>query len=200
MTTRSKPPTGAAALEQLYVADRASWRRWLEQHHATSPGVWLVFDKATHREDRLPYADAVEEALCVGWIDSTMRPMNERQYRQLFTPRKPRGTWSKVNKERVERLAAAGLMRPAGLEAIERAKANGSWESLDAVESLTVPPDLDAAFAGAKGARVAFGALSPSARKGYLHWLAQAKRPETRATRIAEIVRLALAGKRSRFE
>jgi uncharacterized protein YdeI (YjbR/CyaY-like superfamily) len=196
----AKRPTASASYEELYVPDRAGWRRWLTRNHRRAPGIWLVFDKAAHREDRLPYADAVEEALCFGWIDSTVRPLNEGQYRQLFTPRKARSTWSRVNKERVERLAAAGRMHAAGLEAIARAKGNGSWESLDAVESLTMPPELEAALAGTKGAAAAFAVLSPSARKGYLHWVAQAKRPETRAMRVAEVVRLALAGKRSRFD
>jgi uncharacterized protein YdeI (YjbR/CyaY-like superfamily) len=194
----SKRPRTTTALDQLYVADRASWRRWLARHHASSPGVWLIFDKATHREDRLPYADAVEEALCVGWIDSTVRPLSAAQYQQLFTPRKPRSTWSKVNKARVERLIQARLMRPAGLAAIARAKENGAWESLDHVEALTVPPDLVAALEATAGASEGFAALSPSARKGYLHWVHQAKRLETRARRVAAVVDFAVARRRSR--
>ena len=190
--------SATSAYEQLYVPDRASWRRWLARHHARSPGVWLIFDKATHREDRLPYADAVEEALCVGWIDSTVRPLSAEQYQQLFTPRKPRSTWSKVNKARVERLIRARLMRPAGLEAIARARENGAWESLDHVEALTVPPDLAAALGATAGASEGFAALAPSARKGYLHWVHHAKRPETRARRVAAVVGFALERRRSR--
>jgi uncharacterized protein YdeI (YjbR/CyaY-like superfamily) len=194
----SKRARATPALEQLYVADRASWRRWLARHHARSPGVWLIFDKATHREDRLPYVDAVEEALCVGWIDSTVRPLSAAQYQQLFTPRKPRSTWSKVNKARVERLVHAGLMRPAGLAAIARARENGAWESLDHVEALMVPPDLASALKATAGASEGFAALAPSARKGYLHWVHQAKRPETRARRVAAVVDFAVARRRSR--
>ncbi len=196
----SRTPTRASRprLEQVYVPDRASWRRWLSKHHASSPGIWLVFDRATHRPDRLPYEDAVEEALCFGWIDSTARTLSESQYLQLFTPRKPKGTWSKVNKARVERLIAGGRMRPPGLAAIERSKSNGGWESLDQVEALTVPPDLAAALDGAGTARARFDGLAPSARKGFLHWVSQAKRDETRARRIAEVVALVAAGRRSR--
>lgn len=186
-------------LEQLYVPDRAAWRRWLARHHARSPGVWLVFDRATHRKDRLPYADAVEEALCVGWIDSTVRPLNGEQYCQLFTPRKPRSTWSKLNKTRVARLEAAGLMRPAGLAAVALAQVNGAWTSLDQVEALTVPPDLATALARTEGAKAGFASLAPSARKGYLHWISQAKGAETRSRRIAEVVKLAVERKRTRF-
>ena len=197
---KSKGTPPGAALEQLYVADRASWRRWLARHHARSPGVWLIFDKATHREDRLPYADAVEEALCVGWIDSTLRPLSAAQYQQLFTPRKPRSTWSRVNKARVERLIQARLMRPAGFAAIARARENGTWESLDHVESLAVPPDLATALEATAGASEGFAALAPSARKAYLHWVHQARRPETRARRVAAVVGYALARRRSRHD
>lgn len=196
--SRPKSAAGLAGLEHVYVPDRSSWRRWLAKHHAKSPGIWLVFDRATHRPDRLPYADAVEEALCYGWIDSTVRPLSATQYVQLFTPRKPKGTWSKLNKERVERLIADGRMCRPGLDAIERSKANGGWESLDHVESLSMPPDLADALKSAKNARANFDAFAPSARKGYLHWISQAKRPETRARRIKVVVDKALAGKRSR--
>lgn len=192
-------PGALSTLEQLYVPDRAAWRRWLGRHHAKSPGVWLVFDRATHRKDRLPYADAVEEALCVGWIDSTVRPLSDTQYCQLFTPRKPKSTWSKLNKTRVARLEARGLMRPAGRAAIAVARANGAWSSLDQVEALTMPPDLVEALARTEGADAGFASLAPSARKGYLHWISQAKRAETRARRIAEVAKLAAERKRSRF-
>jgi uncharacterized protein YdeI (YjbR/CyaY-like superfamily) len=191
--------TGVAALEQVYVPDRAAWRRWLSRHHARSPGVWLVFDRKSARADRLAYADAVEEALCFGWIDSTVRTLDDARYVQLFTPRKPKSTWSRVNKERVQRLEAAGLMRPAGLAAIELARANGSWASLDAVESLSMPPELEAALAKRPDAARNFAAFSPSSRKGYLHWISQAVRAETRAARIAEVVELAAANQKSRF-
>src|SRR5215203_1830573 len=187
-----------ASYEQVYAADRAAWRRWLAAHHATSPGIWLVFDKKSSRPDRLAYGDAVEEALCYGWIDSTVRTLDDARYVQLMAPRKPKSTWSRSNKVRVERLLAQGLMAEPGLASIERAKANGSWESLDAVEALIVPDDLTKALRALPGAAKNFAAFSPSARKGYLHWISQAKRAETRADRIAHVARLAASNQKSR--
>jgi uncharacterized protein YdeI (YjbR/CyaY-like superfamily) len=192
------PARTLTQLEQVYVENRAAWRRWLAAHCARSPGIWLVFDKKASRPDRLAYGDAVEEALCHGWIDSTVRTLDDARYMQLFTPRKPTSTWSRTNKERVARLIEQGLMAAAGLAAIERAKANGTWTSLDAVESLVVPEDLAAALARAKGAAANFAAFSPSARKGYLHWISQAVRPETRAQRVARVVELAATNQRTR--
>ncbi|MFL5618708.1 MAG: YdeI/OmpD-associated family protein [Gemmatimonadaceae bacterium] len=187
-----------ASLEQVYVADRAAWRRWLEAHHATSPGIWLVFDKKSSRADRLAYGDAVEEALCYGWIDSTVRTLDDARYVQLMAPRKPKSTWSRSNKVRVERLTEQGLMAEPGLASIERAKANGSWASLDAVEALVVPDDLTRALRALPGAATNFAAFSPSARKGYLHWISQAVRPETRAHRVAHVARFAASNQKSR--
>src|SRR5512144_1140437 len=158
------PRTALESLEQVYVADRAAWRRWLAKHHARSAGIWLVFDKKSSRHDRLAYADAVEEALCFGWIDSTVRTLDDARYVQLMAPRKPKSTWSRTNKERVERLIALGLMAAPGHASIERAKANGSWASLDAVEALVVPEDLASALSTHPGAAANFAAFSPSAR------------------------------------
>ena len=194
----SSPRNALASLEQVYVADRAAWRTWLATNHATSPGIWLVFDKKSSRPDRLAYVDAVEEALCYGWIDSTVRTLDDTRYVQLMTPRKPKSTWARTNKARVERLIAAGLMAEAGLASIERAKANGSWESLDGVESLVVPDDLEKALRTRPGASKNFAAFAPSARKGYLHWISQAVRPETRAQRIGHVVALAEAKQKTR--
>jgi uncharacterized protein YdeI (YjbR/CyaY-like superfamily) len=189
----------AAPLEQVYVKTRAAWRRWLAKHHARSPGIWLVYDKKSERPDRLAYVDAVEEALCFGWIDSTAKSLDEKRYMQLFTPRKPRGTWARTNKARVARLIEEGLMTPAGLAAIEVAKANGSWTSLDAVEALTVPDDLAAALSANPEAARNFAAFPPSARKAYLHWVSQAVRPETRAERIAGVVKHSAANHKTRL-
>jgi uncharacterized protein YdeI (YjbR/CyaY-like superfamily) len=193
-----KKPSALDALEQVYVADRAAWRRWLGKEHARSPGIWLVFDKKSSRPDRLAYGDAVEEALCFGWIDSLVRGIDDARYAQLFTRRKPKSTWSRSNKVRVERLLAEGLMAAAGLASIELAKANGSWESLDAVEAFVMPDDLVTALAAVPRAPENFAAFAPSARKAYLHWISQAVRPETRAQRIAKVVELAAANVRAR--
>jgi uncharacterized protein YdeI (YjbR/CyaY-like superfamily) len=194
----TRKPNALASLEQVYVSDRAAWRRWLTEEHGRSPGIWLVFDKKSSRPDRLAYGDAVEEALCFGWIDSLVRRLDDARYVQLFTPRKPKSTWSRSNKLRVERLLAQGLMAAAGLASIELAKTNGSWESLDAVEAFVMPDDLATALAAVPGAAEKFAAFSPSARKAYLHWISQAVRPETRAKRIEEVAGHAAAGRKTR--
>jgi len=188
----------AAHLEQVYVKSRPAWRRWLAKHGERSPGIWLIYDKKSSRADRLAYADAVEEALCYGWIDSTLRSLDDARYMQLFTPRKPKSTWSKLNKTRVARLIDEGLMAPPGLATIEKAKTNGSWTSLDSVEALEVPDDLAAALAKRPVAARNFSAFSPSSRKGYLHWVRQAVRPETRAERIAHTVTCCAANLKNR--
>jgi uncharacterized protein YdeI (YjbR/CyaY-like superfamily) len=193
-----KKPNALASLEQVYVPDRAAWRRWLAKQHGRSPGIWLVFDKKSSRPDRLAYGHAVEEALCFGWIDSLVKRLDEERYVQLFTPRKPKSTWSRSNKVRVERLLAEGLMAAAGLASIELAKANGSWESLDAVEAFVMPDDLAKALASVPGAAEKFAAFAPSQRKAYLHWISQAVRPETRARRIQEVAGHAAAGRKTR--
>jgi len=194
----TRKPSALASLEQVYVPDRAEWRRWLAKQHGRSPGIWLVFDKKSSRPDRLAYGDAVEEALCFGWIDSLVRAIDDARYVQLFTPRKPKSTWSRANKVRVERLLAEGLMAAAGLASIEMAKANGSWESLDAVEAFVMPDDLATALAALPGATEKFAAFTASARKEYLHWVSQAVRPETRAKRIQEVAGHAAAGRKTR--
>jgi uncharacterized protein YdeI (YjbR/CyaY-like superfamily) len=193
-----RKPNVLDSLEQVYVPDRAAWRRWLAKQHARSPGIWLVFDKKSSRPDRLAYGDAVEEALCFGWIDSLVRRLDDARYVQLFTPRKAKSTWSRSNKVRVERLVADGLMAAAGLASFELAKANGSWESLDAVEAFVMPEDLAKALAATPGAAEKFATFSPSARKAYLHWISQAVRPETRAKRIQEVAGHAAAGRKTR--
>ena len=193
-------PVGRAGMptEQVYVPDRASWRQWLEDNHAVSSGIWLVFDKKSSRTDRLLYSDSVEEALCYGWIDSTIRPLDDARYMQLFTPRKPKSNWSRLNKERVARLQKADLIRPAGASAIAEAKKNGSWSKLDTVEALSVPDDLAKELAKSAIALKNFNAFAPSARKGFLHWVHNCKRPETRAERIRTVVRCAKENRKFR--
>jgi uncharacterized protein YdeI (YjbR/CyaY-like superfamily) len=185
--------------KQLRPRDRAAWRRWLETNHAKSSGVQLVLKNKRAPGRGLLYEAAVEEALCFGWIDSKTRSLDEGHVLQLFTPRKPKSAWSKLNKDRVTRLAAEGKMAAPGLAAIERAKSNGSWIALDSVEALEVPKDLAAALARNKKAARNFDAFSPSAKKGYLYWINGAKRPETRAKRIRETVRLAAQNVKSRL-
>jgi uncharacterized protein YdeI (YjbR/CyaY-like superfamily) len=165
--------------------DRATWRAWLEANHASSSGAWLVTWRKGHGPV-LDYGEAVEEALCFGWVDSTGGRVDERRTKLYFAPRKVWSVWSASNKARVERLIGANLMRPAGLEAIERAKANGSWTALDEVEQGIVPPDLAAAFEVNPPAAERFAAFPWSARRAILVWIADAKKPETRAARVLE--------------
>ena len=136
-----------ADLPLVEVAGRAEWRAWLERNHSTSPGVWLAVGKKGNTRTTLTYDDAVEEALCFGWIDSVVNRLDADRFKQLLTPRKRGSAWARTNKERVERLVAQGLMTDAGLAAVEAAKADGSWHALDDVENLVVPGDLLAALA-----------------------------------------------------
>ncbi|TGE13465.1 YdeI/OmpD-associated family protein [Hymenobacter elongatus] len=179
---------------------RAEWRQWLAAHHTDSPGVWLVYYKKTAARPRVSYDEAVEEALCFGWIDSLPRKLDAERTMLLFTPRKPTSGWSKVNKERLVRLEAAALLTPAGRAAIDKAQQNGTWESLDAAEAGLVPEDLAAALAANAAAARSFAAFSRSARKLILTWVLAAKRPATRATRVAETVRMAALGKRANLD
>lgn len=185
MTKTSEP------VERYYAKDRQEWRSWLAEHHATSSGVWLIYYKKESGKPRVAYDEAVEEALCFGWVDSRPNAIDDESYMQLFSPRKPKSPWSKINKERVARLIEQGLMTPAGLAKIEAAKGDGSWNRYDEVDDLAVPNDLIQALAANETANRYFEAFSPSSKKVILWWIASAKRPETRSKRIEETVRLA---------
>lgn len=174
--------------EQYYAKDRKAWRAWLKKHHNKAPGVWLVYYKKESGKSRVPYADAVEEALCFGWIDSTSRPLDEERYMQLFTPRKPKSVWSGLNKQRVEKLIAGGQMTEAGLEKIAVAKKNGQWEKTDQVEAFVVPDDLAKELKKNKAAQAYYDTLGKTNKKYILYWLNSAKREETRARRVEEIM------------
>lgn len=182
----------------VHADDRATWRAWLEANHATVRGAWLVTWRQRTGRGSLDYDAAVQEALCFGWVDSTGGHLDLERGKLYFAPRKPRSVWAASNKARVERLIAAGRMAPAGLAAIERAKANGSWEVLDAVERLEVPEDLEAALEIRSPAAANFAAFPASARKMLLGWVALARRPETRAARITEIAEAAARNERAR--
>jgi uncharacterized protein YdeI (YjbR/CyaY-like superfamily) len=183
-------------LELIEPRDRAEWRAWLERNHSTAERIWLSIGKKGNRVTSLTYNDAVEEALCFGWIDSTVRRLDNDRFRQLYSRRKARSIWARSNKERVARLIAAGLMRPAGLAAIEAAKANGSWSALDRIEDLTVPDDLASALSENPVALQNFDTFPSSARKAVLYWIQSAKRLETRTRRIAEVVQRSAEGRR----
>jgi len=166
--------------------DRAGWRAWLIAHHAASSGVHLVGWRRGSGRTSVAYENAVEEALCVGWIDSVAGRLDEERSLQWFSPRRSGSGWARSNKERVERLIAAGQMLPAGLAAIEKAKRDGTWSMLDDVENLVVPDDLAAALDAHPPAREHWEAFSRSSRRAVLVWIVQAKRPDTRARRIVE--------------
>ncbi|HSL97262.1 MAG TPA: YdeI/OmpD-associated family protein [Candidatus Deferrimicrobiaceae bacterium] len=176
--------------------ERASWRAWLEANHATAAGVWLVMWRSGRGRGGLDYEAAIEEALCFGWVDGTAGRVDDERGKLYFAPRKPRSGWAATNKARVERLIAEGRMRPAGLAAIERAKANGAWELYDSVERLEIPDDLAAALAARPPAAATFAGFPPSVRKQALASVVLARRPETRARRIAAIAAAAARGER----
>ncbi|HNR55264.1 MAG TPA: YdeI/OmpD-associated family protein [Flavobacteriales bacterium] len=189
-------PSKLDSLEQMEVTTRAQWRAWLKMHHTRTTGVWLVYWKKEHAGRHVGYAALVEEALCFGWIDSTARALDADRSMLHLCPRKPKSVWSKVNKERVERLIRSRRMARAGLRAIETAKANGSWNALDAVEALHIPEDLERAFKRNRTARKHFDAFPPSARKFILHHITSAKTKSTRDARIAKVVAKAAKGER----
>lgn len=173
------------------VPDRESWRSWLELNHERPSGVWLVLYRAGSGKRSVTYEMAVEEALCFGWIDSKGNKVDDEKSVLWFSPRKPRSPWSRINKERVERLMRDGAMTDAGLKVIETAHRNGSWSAYDAVEDLQIPDDLATALAADEMASQHFEAFPPSSKKIILWWIESAKRPVTRSARIAETVRLA---------
>jgi uncharacterized protein YdeI (YjbR/CyaY-like superfamily) len=179
-------------------ADRADWRSWLAAHHAAPGGVWLVLPRrGAGRDVAFTYEDAVREALCFGWVDSTARALDDTRTMLWLAPRKPGSGWAGTNKRRVAELEAEGLMTEAGRRAVEAARADGSWSLLDDVEAGVVPDDLAAALAAVPGAREAWDAFPPSARRVALAWVAQARRPETRLRRVSETARKAGRGERA---
>jgi len=183
-------------LPTVWAATAEVWRAWLEEYHTTAEGAWLHMYKKATGEPSITWAEAVEQALCFGWIDGQSKSIDERTFRQYFAPRKPGGTWSRKNKETVERLIAADLMHQRGLDAITVAKANGAWERIDSVEAMEVPEDFAEALAANPAAATYIETLSRSARWQLLYWINAAKRPQTRVDRIVQIIQAGNAGKR----
>lgn len=181
----------------VHPLSRAEWRAWLAQHHTRIQGVWLISYKKATGKPRVEYDEAVEEALCFGWIDSKANRLDEERSMLWFAPRKPGTGWSKPNKERVERLIAAGLMEAPGMAKIEAARQDGSWNALDEVEALVIPPDLEAALAAYPSARRHFEAFPRSAKRAILEWISIAKTATTRSKRIEETARLAEENRRA---
>ena len=177
--------------EIFYPKSRQEWREWLLQNHNTVQSVWLIYYKKKSNIPTVIYSEAVDEALCFGWIDSKSKPIDDEKFMQFFSRRNPKSVWSKVNKAKIERLTNSGLMTAAGFEIIEKAKQNGSWTILDQAEALIVPDDLEAAFQKRPNAKIYFMGLSRSDKRNILQWLTLAKRPETRLNRATEIAELA---------
>jgi uncharacterized protein YdeI (YjbR/CyaY-like superfamily) len=177
-------------LPELVVADAAAWREWLGRHVADSTGVWLVLaKKGTTDPTSLTYDQALDEALCHGWIDGQVLRRDETTYQQRFTPRRARSKWSKRNVGIIERLVAEGRMHPSGLAEVERARADGRWDAAYAgPSSIEVPDDLTAALAAEPRARAWFDVLSAQNRYAVLYRIHDAKRPDTRARRVQQLV------------
>ena len=182
-------PASPNGKDVFVPSGRADWRRWLASNPDRAEGLWVVYRKKSSDFDGPIYEDLVEEALCFGWIDSQVRRVDEDRVMQWFSPRRARGLWSALNKERIERLVGAGLMTDRGRAAIDAAKADGSWSQIDDVDALVMPADLEEALSATPDAQHAYGALSESAKKRYLWWIHSAKRPATRAGRVEETIR-----------
>ncbi|HWW43301.1 YdeI/OmpD-associated family protein [Pedobacter sp.] len=178
-------------IEIFYPASKQAWREWLEKNHLSKQAVRLVFYVKSSDKKSITWSEAVEVALCFGWIDSKKLKIDEESSHQFFSKRKSNSTWSKINKQKVVQLIEDGLMTEAGYKSIETAKQNGSWIILDEVEELIVPKDLEMELKSKPDSERFFFGLSRSVKKAILQWLVLAKRPETRQKRIAEVVELA---------
>ena len=177
-----------AELKKVTPKSREAWRAWLDKNHAASQGIWLVFAKKHTGLPTVSYEDAVQEALCFGWIDSLMKSIDDRFHMQMFTPRKPKSAWSATNKARLAKLIKAGAMAPAGLAAVQQAKKTGSWNSYEAVDKLTIPPELKRAFDANPEAKKNWSTYSASAQRSFLHMVNNAKRAETREKNVKRVI------------
>ncbi len=190
MTTRADLPV-------VPFASRDAWAAWLEEQHATSDGLWLKLAKKGAGIDTVTYHQAVEVALCYGWIDGQVRKFDESYWLQRFTPRRTRSKWSKINRQRAIELIEKGEMKPAGLREVERARADGRWDAAyDAQSTAQVPEDLRRALEKNEAAREFFARLNSANRYAILYQIQDAKKPETRARRIAKYVAMLREGKK----
>src|SRR5262245_5146740 len=196
-TSSEHPAIWKFDLPIYHPQDLVAWRAWLESHHEATRGVWVASWRRASGRDPVRYEDLVEEAICFGWIDSTVNILDDDRALQLMTPRKPKSGWTRLNRRRVEAMEAQGRMTAAGRRAVETAQANGWWTIYDPVEDLIEPDDLAVALAASPPARTAWDGFPPSARKQMLWWVVSAGRPETRASRIAQIVAQAELGRRA---
>jgi len=176
--------------EEIYFENDIKWRDWLSKNYNSSKGVYLIFYKISSEMTSMRWEEAVRVALCYGWIDSTVKRLDDEKRRQLFTPRNTKSVWSKLNKTHIKDLIEGNLMHSSGLVKIDIAKKDGSWSALDDVDNLVVPEDLQQAFGNNLTAYNNYKSFSMSYRKGYLYWLHSGKRKATREKRIAEIIKL----------
>jgi uncharacterized protein YdeI (YjbR/CyaY-like superfamily) len=182
-------------LPRIRFASAAEWEAWLERNHASSEGAWIEMAKKGTGVESVRYPEVLESALCFGWIDGRREALDERFFLQRFTPRRPRSRWSRINRETAERLIAEGRMRPAGLNEVERARADGRWDAAYESQSRsTVPDDLRRELDARPRARAFFDGLNSQNRYAILYRLQDAKRPETRARRLAQFVAMLEAG------
>ncbi|MFN0729904.1 YdeI/OmpD-associated family protein [Polaribacter gochangensis] len=175
---------------ELYFKNDLEWRKWLEENHSSSKGVYLIFYKVENSEKSMRWEEAVKVALCFGWIDSTVKSLGNGKRKQTFSPRNDKSVWSALNKRHIKELVKNNLMHASGLDKIKIAKQNGSWTALDAVEKGIIPDDLQQEFDHKSTAYSNYKNFAPSYRKSYLYWLHQAKREATREKRISEIILL----------
>lgn len=185
-------------MKELYFKKNFEWREWLSKNYNSSKGVYLIFYKVSSGIPSMRWEEAVRVALCYGWIDSTVKKIDEEQRRQLFSPRNPKSVWSKLNKSHIEDLIAQQLMHESGLIKIELAKKDGFWTALDSVDNLIIPEDLQLEFDNNPTAFQNYNSFAVSYKKGYLYWLNSGKRKATREKRIAEIIKLCKANIKTR--
>ena len=183
--------------QTLYITNRDDWRAWLEKHHDSIKEIWLVYYKKHTGTPRIPYDDAVEEALCFGWIDSIIKRVDDETYMQKFTPRKSRSTWSELNRKRVQKLIRQGRMTEAGLAKIREAKKNGTWaEMVTSKKTFELSPGIKKSLSANKKAWENFNKLSSSQKKQYIGWIMSAKKEETRERRLKEAIKMLTQNKK----
>jgi uncharacterized protein YdeI (YjbR/CyaY-like superfamily) len=188
---------GEDGREVLPFSSKAEFAAWMAEHHDKADGIWIKFAKKTSGIETVVYKEALDVALCHGWIDGQTAKVDDDFYAQRFTPRRARSKWSKVNREKAEALIASGAMKPAGLAEVERAKADGRWDAAyDAPSKITVPDDLQAAFDANPGAQAFFESLDSQNRYAVLYRIHDAKRPETRARRIQQFTEMLARGEK----
>ena len=190
--------TMASTSDTFFARDREAWRTWLAEHHASAREVWLLLNKKHTGRGGVTLEEAVEEALCFGWIDGKLKRIDDEKHVLRFTPRRPDSIWSASNKARVQRMMEAGRMTDAGLALVEAARRSGQWQLASERENVdALPPDLEEALAQDAKARGNFDAFAPSHKKAYIHWVLEAKRAETRQRRVSEVVRRAALNRRA---